>query len=72
MTTKAILGILITQAINEKNKRFAYSINIMTKSKEKDIIPEVTTDKLWLFLTRKSKDSSNTKAEFEYEIFIVY
>ena len=44
----------------------------MPKSKDKDNIPEVMTDKQWLFLTRKSKEPSNAKSEFEYEIFFIY
>ena len=44
---------------------------MMTRSKEKDSIPEIMTDKQWVFLTRKSKDSSNMNAAFEYD-YIYY
>jgi hypothetical protein len=40
----------------------------MPKSKDKVAIAEVITDEQWLFLTRKPKDSSNTKAAFGYDI----
>ena len=43
----------------------------MTRTKEKDSIPEVMTDKQWLFLTRTSRDSSNMNAAFEYD-YIYY
>jgi hypothetical protein len=39
----------------------------MPKSKDKDAITEVMTDEQWLFLTRKPKDSSDTKAAFGYD-----